>query len=71
MCKVCEHKISRKSPITISGYLTDTNSSTTLYYSGTIITSDLTKCQIGFYNEETDRYEMVEWKFCPVCGKQL
>ena len=64
MCKVCEHKISRKSPITISGYLTDTNS-------GTIITSDLTKCQIGFYNEETDRYEMVEWKFCPVCGKQL
>ena len=40
MCKICEHKISRKSPITISGYWSDTNRSAT-------ITSDLTKCTIA------------------------
>ena len=49
MCKVCEHKISRKSPITISGYWTDTNSST-------IITSDLTKCTIAIH-DDTDHVD--------------
>ena len=64
MCKVCEHFATTHSPFLITGLWTAIQRSST-------ITTDLSKCQLGFYNEETDRYEMVEWKFCPVCGKQL
>lgn len=71
MCKVCEHIISRKSPITISGYWTDTNSSTTLYYSSTIITSDLTKCTIAVPDDTGHVDEELPWLFCPHCGKKL
>ena len=71
MCKVCEHKFSRKSPITISGYWTDTNSSATLYYSSTIITSDLTKCTIAIPDDTGHVDEELPWLFCPNCGNKL
>ena len=29
------------------------------------------QCQIGVYNEEIGDYDMIDWKVCPVCGKQL
>lgn len=64
MCKVCEHKISRKSPITIGGYWTDTNRSAT-------ITSDLTKCTIAVPDDTGHVDEELPWLFCPHCGNKL
>lgn len=64
MCKVCEHKISRKSPITIRGYWTDTNRSST-------ITSDLTKCTIAVPDDTGFVDEELPWLFCPHCGNKL
>lgn len=64
MCKICDHIANTRSPFQITAAWTANQRSST-------ITTDLSKCEIGFYNEETDKYEMVEWKVCPVCGKQL
>ena len=64
MCKICDHIATTRSPIQITAQWTATQHSST-------ITTDLSKCQIGVYNEETGDYDMVEWKVCPVCGKQL
>lgn len=64
MCKICEHLATTRSPIQITAQWTANQHSST-------ITTDLKKCQIGILNEETDEYEMVEWKICPVCGRPL
>ena len=64
MCKVCEHKISRRSPITIGVYWTDTVRSAT-------ITSNLTKCTIAIPDDTDHVDEELPWLFCPHCGKKL
>ena len=64
MCKVCAHKISRRSPVTIIGYWSDTNSSAT-------ITSDLTKCTIAIPDDTGHVDEELPWLFCPHCGNKL
>lgn len=58
------YKISRKSPITIDGYWTDTNRSTT-------ITSNLAKCTIAIPDDTGLVDEELPWLFCPHCGNKL